>query len=106
MVAPRTRADEPAQSTPAARPGARKRRAAPSEAGSPPNGTNGHAAPADVAAATAVPGLDGVEAVLKPPVRSAKDSPQALGEQLIAMVVKHDPDAKVDRLRQAIEFAI
>ena len=98
MVAPRTRADEPAQSTPAARPAARKRRAAPTK-------TNGHVAAAEVATQP-VPGLDGVEAVLKPATPRGKHDPRALGEQLIADVLKYDKDADVDRLRKAIDFAI
>jgi guanosine-3',5'-bis(diphosphate) 3'-pyrophosphohydrolase len=127
MVAPRTRADEPAQSTPAARPARKRRSATPAAAdGSPPTATRSKAdgakngktngTPSATHAQldetlngtpTSVPGLDGVEAVLKPPSsRHAKDSPQAMGEVLIRTVQRHDADANVDRLRKAIEFAI
>ncbi|HJP88419.1 MAG TPA: bifunctional (p)ppGpp synthetase/guanosine-3',5'-bis(diphosphate) 3'-pyrophosphohydrolase [Candidatus Limnocylindrales bacterium] len=114
MVAPRTRADEPAQSTPAARPAARKRRTTPANGTAEPDGTtplNGAANGATLAAATdgiatSVPGLDGVEAVLKPAVPHGKHDPHALGEQLIADVLKYDKDADVERLHKAIDFAI
>jgi guanosine-3',5'-bis(diphosphate) 3'-pyrophosphohydrolase len=102
MVAPRTQADEPAQSTPAARP-ARKRPAA-------PGGTEGlettHAREAANGATTSVPGLDGVSVVLRRPAKDPQHSPQEMGETLIRTVVGHDPDADVDRLRRAIDFAI
>ena len=101
MVAPRTRADEPAQSTPAARPAARKRRAAPAEPAELKS--NGHA-PAEAAAA--VPGLDGVEAVLKPVTLDPKHSPRAMGEALLAIIRKHDPDADLSGIQAALDFAI
>src|SRR5262249_8696101 len=104
MVAPRTRADEPAQSTPAARPAARKPRAARPKANGigvangteHANGTaktNGAAAKNGVATAT----------THRP---TPKHDPRALGEQLIADVLKYDKDADVARLRKAIDFAI
>ncbi len=106
MVAPRTRADEPAQSTPAARPAARKRRAAPLQgAEAPVTATNGHG-PADEAVPTSVPGLDGVEAVLKPIERDPKHSPRAMGDALLATIRKHDADADLSGIQKAIDFAI
>jgi guanosine-3',5'-bis(diphosphate) 3'-pyrophosphohydrolase len=114
MVAPRTRAVEPAQSTPAARP-ARKtpRRAAPEGSdGSPParnrgksNGTSKHGADRTASATVSVaeqPEPKTAAAAKRP----KKGSPQALGEAVIASILRHDDDADVAGVRKAIEFAI
>src|SRR5213080_32664 len=109
MVAPRTRADEPAQSTPAARPAARKPRAA------RPAKADATATPNGAAILNGAPGTHGTSASngATPSNGAAsahravpKHDPRALGEQLIADVLKYDKDADVGRLRKAIDFAI
>jgi GTP pyrophosphokinase len=108
MVAPRTRAERPAETVPAARP-ARKasRRAAPvGSDGSPPTKgalTNGPATNGSTPkpAATRVRKAPGAIARPRKPL-----SPQAMGDQLIAIILKHDPDADVTDVRRAVDFAI
>ncbi|HEX2626972.1 MAG TPA: RelA/SpoT family protein, partial [Candidatus Limnocylindrales bacterium] len=122
MVAPRTRADEPAQSTPAARPAARKRSVTPAKANgvAKPNGVakangiakaNGSASAnrtADPAPIETLNGADHANGTAATSARRgpAKHDPHALGEQLIADVLRYDKDADVARLRKAIDFAI
>ncbi len=106
MVAPRTRAERPADIVPAARPARKgsRRAAADGTDGSPPKRTrskangaalNGAGAAAETAAPKAAP--------TKPP---RKSSLEVLGDHLIASILKHDDDADVKDVRRAIEFAI
>jgi len=106
MVAPRTRAERPADIVPAARPARKgsRRAAADGTDGSPPkrtrskaNGTalNGAKAPSTSKAPTTV--------VAKPPRKGSID---ALGDQLVTSILRHDDDADVKDVRRAIEFAI
>src|SRR6185312_10517112 len=106
MVAPRTRAERPADIVPAARPARKgsRRAAADGTDGSPPKRTrskangaalNGAGAAAEAAAPKATPA--------KPP---RKSSLEVLGDHLIASILKHDDDADVKDVRRAIEFAI
>ena len=105
MVAPRTRAERPAENPPAARP-ARKasRRAAPDGAvdRSPPE------APASITNGQTANGNGSAPTAAAHPARRRHDlsSPEVLGEALIASILKHDDDANVDTVRQAIDFAI
>jgi GTP diphosphokinase / guanosine-3',5'-bis(diphosphate) 3'-diphosphatase len=106
MVAPRTRAERPADIVPAARPARKgsRRAAADGTDGSPPKRTrsssNGAALNgAGTASATATPGAT----VTKAP---RKTGLEALGDQLIASILKHDDDADVTDVRRAIDFAI
>jgi guanosine-3',5'-bis(diphosphate) 3'-pyrophosphohydrolase len=123
MVAPRTRAERPADIVPATRP-ARKgsRRAAPDgsdgpspkrtrskanggPAGARANGADlngaGVKAPAK-AAATKTPATTTAIASTTP----KRTSIEALGDQLVAAILKHDDDADVDTIRRAIDFAV
>ena len=100
MVAPRTRAERPAEISPAARPARKASRRAPNGAdGSPASGaaTNG-AAPK-----TATRPRRSTGGIARP--RKA-DSPEAMGEQLVVSILRHDPDADVTDVRRAVEFAI
>jgi GTP pyrophosphokinase len=109
MVAPRTRADEPAQTDPAAR-SARKetRRAAPAKS----NGKTGTTEPArSNSASTGVKASDGarggVATVVAPaPAPRRHPSPKAMGKELIGQILERDDDADVETLRRAIDFAI
>ena len=127
MVAPRTRAERPAETLPAARP-ARKasRRAAPGATdGSPPTrtkaangvatngaGTKGLALAKKRSATSNGAALNGAPAAAKPaaakaPARPPKrDTPEAMGAALVASILKHDPDADVTDIRRAVDFAI
>src|SRR5829696_6887271 len=113
MVAPRTRADEPAQSTPAARP-ARKTspRAASNGKGngsSAGTATKANDAPNGVATAPDTAGngsANGSAGVAPAPRPRRKDSPEAMGQALVASILRHDPDADVADVKRAIEFAI
>jgi GTP pyrophosphokinase len=101
MVAPRTRADEPAQSTPAARPArAAAARPAPARPATrrPAAKSGKHDASTNGAGATAT-----VATVAKRPRKSAVE---AAGEAVVASILRHDPDADVATVRKAIEFAI
>src|SRR6185503_7195753 len=109
MVAPRTRAERPAEIVPAARPARKgsRRAAADGTDGSPPKRTrskangaalNGAGAAADAAAPAAPKATPA-----KPP---RKSSLEVLGDHLIASILKHDDDADVKDVRRAIEFAI
>src|SRR5438477_6794508 len=101
MVAPHTRAERPAESIPAARP-ARKasRRTAPDGTdGSPPkrtrakaNGAGPNGAASNGAAASARPAPKPARTSTP---RPRKDSPAALGEAVVASILRHDPDADV-----------
>jgi len=103
MVAPRTRADEPAQSTPAARP-ARKRRAVPND---PDGAPAAHAGARSGGTLTHVPGLDGVEVFVRAAaVVDPKHSPATMGDALVAAVRAHDPDVDVEPIQRAVAFAI
>ena len=99
MVAPRTRADEPAQSTPAARPArtASRRVAAPKSAAGPKNGT---------AQRNEKPGGSTNGAAAAPVVtvakRPKKGSPPAMGEAVLASILRHDDDAAIATVRKAI----
>src|SRR5829696_6031658 len=98
MVAPRTRAERPAEIVPAARPARSGTRRVPPDAtdgadGSPPKRgakANGSPDPAHLNGA----GADGANAVAtpapaSPPRASTKVlSPEAMGEQLIAMILE------------------
>ncbi len=102
MVAPRTRAERPAEIPPAARPArSASRRTAPP----PVNGaaTNGTAATNGAAAKPATRARKAPGTIARP---RKVDSPKAMGEQLIASILKHDPAADVTDVRRAIEFAI
>src|SRR5258708_29720788 len=115
MVAPRTRADEPAHSPPAAHP-ARKttRRAAPNRTdGSPPTRIRSKANGAALnGASTKSAGTDRPPTATKPATKAprankpARDSPAALGEAIVASIQRHDPDADVTQIRAAVAFAI
>jgi guanosine-3',5'-bis(diphosphate) 3'-pyrophosphohydrolase len=115
MVASRTRAERPADTVPAARP-ARKgsRRAAPDGSdGSPPkrprskpnvakaNGAELNGAGAKPAATKAA-----ATATATPPTTRRRTSIEALGDQLVAAILKHDHDADVATIRRAIDFAV
>jgi guanosine-3',5'-bis(diphosphate) 3'-pyrophosphohydrolase len=131
MVAPRTRAERPADIVPAARP-ARKGSKRAASGGSPPkrtrskanggpvgakangadlNGAGVKAAPAKAAATKAAATK---AAATKTPVTTTaitsttrkRTSIEALGDQLVAAILKHDDDADVDTIRRAIDFAI
>jgi GTP pyrophosphokinase len=98
MVAPRTRAERPAETVPAARPARKASRRAASDAADGPPPTRTRAAKAN---------LNGSGSVVKAASsRPRKDSPQALGKALIASIVRHDPDADVEPIQRAIDFAI
>jgi GTP diphosphokinase / guanosine-3',5'-bis(diphosphate) 3'-diphosphatase len=106
MVAPRTRAERPAENVPAARP-ARKgsRRAAAATDGSPPkrprsksNGATLNGAEPQHAAATT-----GATGIATAP-RAKKTSVEALGDALVASIRQDEADLK--DVRRAIEFAI
>jgi guanosine-3',5'-bis(diphosphate) 3'-pyrophosphohydrolase len=115
MVASRTRAERPADTVPAAHP-ARKgsRRAAPDGSdGSPPkrprskpnvakaNGAELNGAGAKPAATKAA-----ATATATPPTTRRRTSIEALGDQLVAAILKHDHDADVATIRRAIDFAV
>ncbi|MEO5704735.1 MAG: RelA/SpoT family protein, partial [Candidatus Limnocylindrales bacterium] len=109
MVAPRTRAERPAETLPAAHPARKASQRAPNAAAKP-NGTTAlkHAAPNGDSTNGAAP-----KKTTRPPgaaksiARPRKaTSPQAMGEQLIASILKHDPVADVTDVRRAIDFAI
>jgi len=109
MVAPRTRAERPAEIVPAARPARKGSRRAAADAtdGSPPkrprtktNGAALNGADPAHAAATA----KGTTATA--PRASKKTSIESLGDQLVASILKHDDDADVSHVRRAIDFAV
>src|SRR6476660_4686867 len=116
MVAPRTRAERPADIVPAARPARQgtRRAAAEGSDGSPPKRTrtkangaelNGAGGPTVTKPAATKPaltrqGTPGI-AVTSPRKRT---SIEALGDQLIASILKHDDDADVATVRRAIDF--
>jgi GTP pyrophosphokinase len=98
MVAPRTRAERPDEIAPAARPARNgTRRAAPAPEAPAPE-VNGNGAMHD---APAIP-------IATVPVATHRKapSPEALGKQLIATVLRHDDDANVEGIQRAIDFAI
>jgi len=117
MVAPRTRAERPADIVPAARPARKgsRRVAAKGSDGSPPKriNTESNGAGLNAASSTATK-----PAVTKPaPTKqratgAAVASPrkrtgiEALGDQLVAAIRKHDDDADVATIRRAIDFAV
>src|SRR6185503_9589250 len=111
MVAPRTRAERPAEIVPAARPARRGSRRAAADAtdGSPPKPprtkANGAALNgADPAHAAATP--KGTTATATAPRSPKKTSIESLGDQLVASILKHDDDADVSHVRRAIDFAV
>ena len=108
MVAPRTRAERPAEIAPAARParkGARRAASATISESTDPANVNG--AGANGNSATAAGGPPPPPATAAPPATHRKlPSPQAMGEQLIAQILERDDDADVEPIRRAIEFAI
>src|SRR6185369_6132986 len=126
MVAPRTRAERPADIVPAARPARKgsRRPAANGTDGSPPKRTRSKAngastngveaahpttAPpttAKAAPTTAKAGPTAAKAAPTAAKPAKRSSLEALGEQLIASVLRHDDDADVEDVRRAIEFAI
>jgi GTP diphosphokinase / guanosine-3',5'-bis(diphosphate) 3'-diphosphatase len=110
MVAPRTRAERPAEIVPAARPARKGSRRAAAEGtdGSPPkrsrskaNGAKLNGAEPAHANAPAV-----AAAIATKPAPKKKSSLEALGDQLVASILRHDDDADVKDVRRAIEFAI
>ena len=110
MVAPRTRAERPAEIVPAARPARKGSRRAASDGtdGSPPKRTRSRAKgvalngaePARAAAPAAS------TATTRAPAPKKKTSLETLGDHLVAAILKHDDDADVKDVRRAIEFAI
>jgi GTP pyrophosphokinase len=97
MVAPRTRAERPAEIAPAAHPARNgTRRAAPKASPARTNGANGHG---NGATAT-VPASGTRTAHRKLP------SPHEMGQELIAQILARDPDADIEPIRRAIDFAI
>ncbi len=118
MVAPRTRAERPADIVPAARP-ARKgpRRAAPDGSdGSPPKrarsgangaGLNGTGSATATKPAATKPAPTKQKAPRPAGARTGKRTTiEALGDQLVAAILKHDDDADVATVRRAIDFAV
>src|SRR5215213_4729615 len=100
MVAPRTRAERPAEFVPAARPARNvARRPAPDD--SDASGSAGIAGANGANGATI-----GMAAPSKSSPRPKKDRLQASGDHLIASVLKYDHGTDVDALRRAFEFAI
>jgi guanosine-3',5'-bis(diphosphate) 3'-pyrophosphohydrolase len=101
MVAPRTRAERPAEILPAARP-ARK---ASSRAGEAVD----RSPPAKRAFSTAVNGTGNGgpgTALAAPPARKARaTSLETLGKHLVSAVLRYDDDADTDTLHRALEFA-
>src|SRR5215208_5766776 len=108
MVAPRTRAERPAEIAPAARPARNgTRRVASEPAPDDPaelDGATIDGASRDGASSSA----NGVrsEASDPEPSHRRQPSPHAMGEQLIAQILERDDDADVEPVRRAIEFAI
>ena len=119
MVAPRTRAERPADIVPAARPARKgsRRAAAEGSDGSPPKrirtksngaGLNGAASSTATKPAVTKPAptkqrASGGAAVASPRKRTGIE---ALGDQLVAAIRKHDDDADVATIRRAIDFAV
>jgi guanosine-3',5'-bis(diphosphate) 3'-pyrophosphohydrolase len=125
MVAPRTRAERPADIVPAARPARKgsRRVAADGADGSPPkrvhtksngaklNGAGGSPAAATKSARTKAIATKASSAKPRatpatPVPQRRKTSIEALGDQLIAAILKHDDDADVETVRRAIDFAV
>jgi GTP pyrophosphokinase len=125
MVAPHTRAERPAETLPAARPArTASRRTAPDgtdvsppkrarakangaapkvgtpQSGGSSNGATAHAKP------VAKPVDKAVAKTARSTPRLRSDTPQALGEAVVAAILRHDPDANVAPIRGAIDFAI
>jgi GTP diphosphokinase / guanosine-3',5'-bis(diphosphate) 3'-diphosphatase len=110
MVAPRTRAERPAEIIPAARP-ARKgpRGAAPDGSdGSPPKRTRARAngAELDGAGGKAATSKAAVAASPAGATTRKRTSIETLGNHLVASILKHDDDADVATIRRAIDFAV
>jgi len=118
MVASRTRAERPADLVPAARPARKgsRRAAAEGSDGSPPKRTrtkangaelNGAGSPAATKPAAAKPAPNKQKAsgaVVASPRKRTRI--EALGDQLVAAILKHDDDADVATVRRAIDFAV
>src|SRR4051812_45030032 len=104
MVAPRTRADEPAQPIPAARTTRKgsRRAAADGTDGSPPKRPRSKA---NGATLNGKERAQGARTSAATAARPKKTSLEALGDQLIASI-RHDDDADVKDVRRAIQFAI
>ena len=106
MVAPRTRAERPADIVPAARPARKgsRRAAAHGTDGSPPKRTPSKANGAALNGAGSAAATAGPKAT---PAKPPRKSPlQVLGDHLVASILKHDDDADVKDVRRAIEFAV
>ncbi|HXG25511.1 MAG TPA: RelA/SpoT family protein [Candidatus Binatia bacterium] len=129
MVAPRTRAERPAEIAPAARPARHGTRRVPPDAndgadGSPPKRSrltsNGRAEPAHANGAGAAhkhePSATAVASPPSPPASTRRapsgppatrpPTPEELGEQLIAAAKRQNEDADVEGIRRAVQFAI
>src|SRR6185437_9521427 len=106
MVAPRTRAERPADIVPAARPARKgsRRAAADGTDGSPPKRSRAKGNGATQNGATPAHATTAATATAPSPRR--KGSLDALGDQLVATILRHDDDAEVEDVRRAIEFAI
>ena len=111
MVAPRTRAERPADIAPAARPARKgsRRAAADGTDGSPPKRSRAKANGATVNGAEpahATAPASSAATATAPAPKKRKSSLDALGDQLVAAILKHDDDADVKDVRRAVDFAI
>jgi len=95
MVAPRTRAERPADTTPSSRSNRKGSRRAAAADGSPPK------EPLNDAPSRAS-GRRGTAAAVEAP---ATPSIEQLANHLVAAILRHDADANVDDVRRAVEFA-
>jgi GTP pyrophosphokinase len=109
MVAPRTRAERPAEIAPAARPARNgTRRAAHDSSNGTSAATNSPKASKANGAAKASHNGTANGAVATPPRGPArrKDPLTSSGEHLITSVVRYDPDADIATLQRAFDFAV
>ncbi|NJD27925.1 MAG: bifunctional (p)ppGpp synthetase/guanosine-3',5'-bis(diphosphate) 3'-pyrophosphohydrolase [Chloroflexi bacterium] len=100
MVAPRTRAERPADSTPSSRSNRKGSRRAAADDGSPAKGARG-----GNGAAIGDGGRGPVKAAV-PILEPAGPSIDQLANHLIAAIKRHDPDVDVGDVERAVAFAV